>query len=158
MKFFKFIKNYISIEDFMSFTRSIVKDPKKFIEDLVKDDVIVHRPDIIRKIELDDDFANLKVGEFISYHFTKGNNPIKKLVDFYKLYNKSIIPAAGRQSLFLYMDSDFNSNSQLNFRCYFDSKICEVTGNFKSISFEQIPLHFNTNINFSEKKIVHLGS
>lgn len=154
----KAIQERLSIEQFFDLISSIEKDPKKFIEDLVKDDVIVHRPDIVSKIELDDDFANLKVGEFISYHFTKGNNPVKMLVDFYKLYNKSIIPAAGRQSLFLYMDSDFNSDSQLNLRCYFDSKICEISGNFKSISFEQIPLHFNTNINFSEKKIVHLGS
>ncbi|MCP3659053.1 MAG: hypothetical protein GY830_01525 [Bacteroidetes bacterium] len=119
-----FLKNF-SMEEFSQLLISIEKDPKKFIKDLVKDDVIVHRPDIVSKIELDDDFANLKVGEFISYHFTKGNNPVKKLVDFYKLYNKSIIPAAGF-----------------------------ITGNFKSISFEQIPEHPIAKINFSEKKNV----
>ncbi len=105
---------------------SIEKDSKKFIEDLVKDDIIVHRPDLISKIEQDDDFANLKVGDFISYHFTKGNNPIKELLDAYKLLIKQFkFPAAGF-----------------------------VTGNFRSISFEQIPEHPIAKINFSEKRNV----
>ena len=108
----KYIKNSLSLEQFTNLVYSIEKDSKKFIEDLVKDDVIVHRPDIVSKIEQDDDFANLKVGDFISYHFTKGNNPIKEFIDAYKFLNKSVIPTAGF-----------------------------ITGNFKSISFEQIPEH-----------------
>ncbi len=108
----KEIKINLSLENLMELLNSIEKDPKRFIEDLVKDEVIIHRPDLISKIEQDDDFVNLKVGGFISYHFTKGNNPIKELIDAYKFLSKSIIPTTGF-----------------------------VTGNFQSIGFEQIPKH-----------------
>ncbi len=120
------IQHNLTIDQFVDLINSIEKNSKKFIEDIVKNDVIIDRPDLIGTVEQDDDFANLKVGDFISYHFTKGNNPIKKLIEVYKLLTK-----------------------KLKFRA-----TGFVTGNFDSISFEQIPEHPIAKINFSEKRNV----
>jgi len=121
----KGIREIFSLEDLGEFINYIKNDSKKFIEDLVRDDVIIDRPDLIDKVEEENDFANLKVKDFINYHFTKGNNPIKELVGAYKLLTKSIIPTTGF-----------------------------ITESFKSISFEHIPEQPIAKINFSEKKNV----
>ncbi len=125
MKFFNFIENCISVEDLILLMKSIEKDPKKFIRNLVGSDIIIERPDLIKQIEEENDFARLKVIDFIGYHLAKGNSPVKELIKVYEMLTKSIIPTAGF-----------------------------ITGNFRSISFEQIPEHPIAKINFSEKKNV----
>ncbi len=139
--FCEFITGYLTLEEFSEFIYSIKKDPTNFIRDLIKQSILIKNPKLVEEIDDNNDFCNLNVKDFIDYIHTKRENPAERLIEIYKILSKDILPTTGRQSLFLYMDSCLNSNSQLNLRCSFDSNICEITGNFKSISFQQIPEH-----------------
>ncbi len=122
----KSIRDYLTLEELSEFIRCIEKDSKKFIERLIIEFTPVKRPDLVIITNDDNDLCNLNVKDFINYSYTKGEDPIEKLIEVYKLLTKDfILPTAGF-----------------------------ITNNFKSISFEQIPEHPIARISFSENRNV----
>ncbi len=108
----KSIRDCLTLEEFSEFISCIEKDSRKFIENLVNQSILIKKPDLIGRVDEKNDLCNIKVRDFISYHYTKGENPIEKLFEAYKLLSKDLrLPTAF------------------------------ITGNFQSISFEQIPEH-----------------
>jgi len=135
----KSIRDHLTLEELSEFIICIEEDSKKFLERLIVEFTPEARPDLVIVVNDNNDLCNLNVKDFIDYIHTKRENPVEKLIEIYKILSKNILPTAERQSLFLYIDSCFNSNSRLNLVCSSHSNICEITGNFKSIAFEQIP-------------------
>ncbi len=91
----KSIRDCLTLEEFCKFISCIEKDSKKFIENLVNQSVLIKKPDLICRIDEENDLCNIKVIDFINYHYTKGENPIEKLFEAYKLLIKGLMPAAG---------------------------------------------------------------
>ncbi len=121
----KSIRNHLTLEELSEFIICIEKDSKKFLERLILEFVPIERPDLIITANDNNDLSNFNVKDFIDYIHTKKENPVKKLIEIHKILSKNILPTAGF-----------------------------ITGNFKSISFEQIPEHPIAKINFSEKRNV----
>ncbi len=121
----KLIRNHLTLEELSEFISCIEKDSKKFLERLILEFVPIERPDLIIIANDNNDLCNFNVKDFIDYIHTKKENPVKKLIEIHKILSKNILPTAGF-----------------------------ITGNFKSISFEQIPEHPIAKINFSEKRNV----